>query len=59
MAQIIMIKTLAISNYLQDGNDITRKMLNLLDKWEIEGVLIRKPEDNNDKKKQPKQAPVL
>ena len=48
-----------ISNYLQDGNDITRKMLNLLDKWEIEGVLIRKPEDNNDKKKQPKQAPVL
>lgn len=48
-----------ISNYLQDGNDITRKMLNLLDKWEIEGILIRKPEDNNDKKKQPKQAPVL
>ena len=47
-----------ISNYLQDGNDITRKMLNLLDKWEIEGVLIRKPEDNNDKKKQPKQAPA-
>ena len=48
-----------ISNYLQDGNDITRKMLSLLNKWEIEGVLIRKPEDNNDKKKQPKQAPVL
>ena len=48
-----------ISNYLQDGNDITRKMLSLLNKWEIEGVLIRKTEDNNDKKKQPKQAPVL
>ena len=48
-----------ISNYLQDGNDITRKMLSLLDKWEIEGVLIREPKDTNDKKKQPKQAPVL
>lgn len=47
-----------ISNYLQDGNDITRKMLNLLDKWEIEGVLIRKPEDEDDKKKKPKPAPA-
>lgn len=47
-----------ISNYLQDGNDITRKMLNLLDKWEIEGVLIREPEDEDDKKKKPKPAPA-
>ena len=47
-----------ISNYLQDGNDITRKMLNLLDKWETEGILIREPEDEDDKKKKPKPAPA-
>ena len=47
-----------ISRYLQDGNDITRKMLNLLDKWETEGILIREPEDEDDKKKKPKPAPV-
>ena len=46
-----------ISRYLQDGNDITRKMLNLLDKWETEGILIREPEDD-DKKKKPKPAPA-
>ena len=47
-----------ISRYLQDGNDITRKMLNLLDKWETEGILIREPEDEDDKKKKPKPAPA-
>ena len=47
-----------ISCYLQDGNDITRKMLNLLDKWETEGILIREPEDEDDKKKKPKPAPA-
>lgn len=47
-----------ISRYLQDGNDITRKMLNLLDKWETEGVLIREPEEDTDKKIKPKQAPA-
>ena len=41
-----------------DGNDITRKMLNLLDKWETEGILIREPEDEDDKKKKPKPAPA-
>lgn len=47
-----------ISRYLQDGNDITRKMLNLFDKWETEGILIREPEDEDDKKKKPKPAPA-
>lgn len=47
-----------ISRYLQDGNDITRRMLNLLDKWETEGVLIREPEEEDDKKKKPKPAPA-
>lgn len=39
-----------ISRYLQDGNDITRQMLELLNKWEKEGVLIREPkeEEEND-----------
>lgn len=46
-----------ISGYLQDGNDITRRILDLLDKWEVEGVLIRETEETN-KKVEPKQAPV-
>ena len=47
-----------ISGYLQDGNDITRKILSILDKWEMEGVLIREAEET-DKKIEPEQAPAV
>ena len=47
-----------ISGYLQDGNDITRKILSILDKWEMEGVLIREAEET-DKKVEPEQAPAV
>jgi MFS family permease len=38
-----------ISRYLQDGNDITRQMLDLLTKWEEEGILVREPEEEPEK----------